>query len=103
MSGVPDRRAWGRIGGLTAWSRHGSDRMLGPAHAGFRRRFERMVDPDGSMDPAERARRAERALRAHMLQMARRSAEVRRKRAASRGRQAGGDRDGSPQAGGDGE
>ena len=70
--------AWGRIGGLTAWSRHGAETMLGPARRGFIARFEHMVDPTGNLSPDERARRAQRALRAHMLQLAARSAEVRR-------------------------
>lgn len=52
--------------------------MVGPAHAGFRRRFERLVDPEGRLDPAERTVRADRARRAHMLQLAQRSAEARR-------------------------
>jgi hypothetical protein len=73
-----EARTWGRIGGLTAWSRNGSETMVGPAHRGFRARFERLVDPDGTLDPAERAIRADRARRAHMLSLAARSAEVRR-------------------------
>jgi hypothetical protein len=52
--------------------------MVGPAHAGFRRRFEQLVDPEGRLDPAERTIRADRARRAHMLQLAERSAEARR-------------------------
>jgi hypothetical protein len=36
---------YGRIGGLTAWSRNDPETMVGPAHRGFRRRFERLVDP----------------------------------------------------------
>jgi hypothetical protein len=47
-------------------------------------RFEKLVDPDGVLDPHERAVRAETARRAHFLQMAARSAAVRRaKRAAA--------------------
>jgi len=56
--------------------------MVGPAHAGFRRRFENLVDPDRKLDPAERDRRADRARRAYMLTLAAKSAEARRKRAA---------------------
>lgn len=43
-------------------------------------RYERQVDPDGRLEPGERARRAESAMRAHMLRMALCSAEVRRRR-----------------------
>lgn len=73
------RRTWGRIGGLTAWSRNDAATMVGPAHRGFRARFERLVDPDGSLDPRERAIRADRARRAHMLTLAAKSAEARRR------------------------
>jgi Ca-activated chloride channel family protein len=60
------RRRWGRIGGLTAWSRHDADTMLGPARRGFAARWEHLVDPDLRLDPAERTRRAERARQAHI-------------------------------------
>lgn len=75
---VRDAARWGQIGGLTAWSRNDREVMVGPAHRGFRARFERLVDPDGKLDPEERAIRADRARRAHMLTLAARSAEVRR-------------------------
>ena len=71
------QQEWGRIGGLTAWSRNGIETMLGPARRGFLARFERAVDPDQALSPEERTRRAERALRAHMLILAQRSARVR--------------------------
>lgn len=58
--------------------------MVGPAHRAFRARFERLVDPEGLLDPAERSIRADRARRAHMLSLAARSAEVRRARAAAK-------------------
>jgi hypothetical protein len=53
MSDV-DARTWGRIGGLTAWSRNDREVMVGAAHRGFRARFERLVDPDGLLEPRER-------------------------------------------------
>jgi hypothetical protein len=74
---------WGQIGGLVAWSRHDAETMQSAARRGFRARFERLVDPDGNLDPAERARRADRARRAWMLKLAARSAEVRRNRKAA--------------------
>lgn len=74
-------RTWGKIGGLRAWALNDAETMVGPAHRGFRRRFENLVDPDGTLDPRERATRADRARRAHMLTLAARSAEVRRKKA----------------------
>ena len=63
---------------MTAWSRNDATTMVGPANRGFRAKFERQVDPDGKLDPAERAARAERARRAYMLQLAARSAASRR-------------------------
>jgi hypothetical protein len=47
-------------------------------------RFEREVDPDGKLAPAERARRAEHARKAHFAMMAARSLQVRRAKAAAR-------------------
>lgn len=43
-------------------------------------RFERQVDPDGELDPADRTRRAESARRAHMQSLALRSARKRAKK-----------------------
>lgn len=71
---------WGRIGGLTAWSRNGRETMLGPARKGFMEKFEREVDPDGTLDPEELAVRAVAARRAYMLRLAMKSAKVRRQR-----------------------
>jgi hypothetical protein len=74
------RKLYGRIGGLTAWATLDPEVMVGPAHRGFRARFERLVDNDGQLDPAERALRTDRAIRAHMLALSAKSAEVRRQR-----------------------
>lgn len=49
-----------------------------PARKAFLDRFERQVDPDGTLDPAERARRADSARKAHMTRLALRSAKARR-------------------------
>jgi hypothetical protein len=43
-------------------------------------RYAREVDPDGTLDPRERARRAEHAMRAHMSYLALRSVQARRRR-----------------------
>jgi hypothetical protein len=42
-------------------------------------RFERQVDPDGELPPAERARRAGHARKAYFTRLALRSAQARRK------------------------
>jgi hypothetical protein len=41
-----------------------------PARAAFLSRFEREVDPEGVLDPQERARRAEHAKKAYFLKLA---------------------------------
>jgi hypothetical protein len=58
--------------------------MVGPAHAGFRRRFENLVDPERVLPEAERQVRADRARRAHMLTLAAKSAAARKKAAPGR-------------------
>ena len=70
MDKPSQQASWGRIGGLTAHSRHTADEMLTGARAGFRRRFELAVDPEGVLDAEERKRRATAALKAHMGRLA---------------------------------
>jgi hypothetical protein len=53
------------------------------ARRAFLDRFEREVDPDGVLPPAERARRAEHARKAHMTRLALASAKARSRRAAA--------------------
>lgn len=48
-----------------------------PARKAFLDRFEREVDPDGTLEPAERARRAEHAKKAYFARLALRSAKSR--------------------------
>ena len=54
-----------------------------PARAAFLARFEREVDPDGVLDPRERARRAEHARKAYFLRLALASAPARGARRAN--------------------
>jgi hypothetical protein len=49
------------------------------ARRGLFDKFEREVDPEGSLLPAERALRAENARKAHYLRMAQKSARARRR------------------------
>jgi hypothetical protein len=44
-------------------------------------RFEKQVDPDGTLAPAERARRAEHARKAYFARLALKSAQARRRAA----------------------
>ena len=52
-----------------------------PARAALAARFEKDVDPEGVLNPDERARRAGHARRAHYLRMQLRSVESRRRAA----------------------
>lgn len=58
--------------------------MTAPARKAFLARFEKQVDPDGTLDPAERARRAQSARSAHFVRMALKSSQARQARAAGR-------------------
>jgi len=70
-----------RIAAEISWSRT-ADRSARtrPARQGFLSRFEKEVDPDGTLPPAERQIRAEHAMRAHMLRLAKRAVAARRAR-----------------------
>lgn len=48
-----------------------------PARKAFLDRFERQADPDGTLAPAERARRAEHLKKAYFLNLAAKSAKAR--------------------------
>jgi len=75
-----DRSTISTIAALDSWART-DDRAArtAPARAAALRKYEDQVDPDRTLDPAERARRAEYARRAHMLRLARLSAQARRR------------------------
>jgi len=68
-----------QIAAHITWSRT-ADRnaRTRPARQAFLAWFEREVDPDGKLPPAERGRRAQHALRAYMLRPAKRSVIPRR-------------------------
>lgn len=59
-----------RIAALARHSRTDGRDATQPAREAFLARFERQVDPDGRLDPQERARRAEAAKREHFQRMA---------------------------------
>lgn len=60
-----------RAGALESWSRT-ADRTARTAAArqAFREKFERQVDPEGILAPADRARRAEQARKAYYARLA---------------------------------
>ncbi|WP_263251605.1 hypothetical protein [Saccharopolyspora rosea] len=79
---TPEQRALrARIGAHISWART-SDRTARTAKARqkFHDRFEREVDPEGVLDPRERAIRADHARKAYFSRLAMRSAAARRVR-----------------------
>jgi hypothetical protein len=70
-----------RIASHESWA-NTADRAgrTAPARKAFSDRFERQVDPDGTMDPTDRARRAEHAKSAYFARLSLKSAQARRAR-----------------------
>jgi len=79
-----ERKLVGAIGSNESWART-PDRAARtePARRAALERFEREVDPDNELTPAERAKRAEFARRAYFQRLTFKSAQARRRRAAS--------------------
>ena len=77
---TPSERAMAAsIGSLTRWAQEPDRKAaMKPARAAFENRFERQVDPNNELDPAERAKRAEMLFKAHMRRLALASAKARR-------------------------
>jgi hypothetical protein len=50
---------------------------------GLRRKFEREIDPDGTLEAADREARVDRAIRAHMIKLSARGVAARRARSTS--------------------
>jgi hypothetical protein len=70
----------GQIGAHAKWAQTtDSTAATAPARQAFNDRFEREVDPDGTLPPEERARRAEHARKAYFLRLALKSAQARRR------------------------
>ena len=69
----------GRIGAAVTHSRWDARDLTAAATEAQLARFDRQVDPDGTLPAEERERRAKAALRAHMTRLALRSVEARRR------------------------
>ncbi len=74
-----ERSLRGSIASYESWAKT-SDRAArtAPARNAQRQKFEDQVDPDGLLDPVERAKRGDFAYRAHMKRLALASAKARR-------------------------
>jgi hypothetical protein len=79
-----DRALRGRIGAYRLHATHDSRETSRPGREAFLASFERAVDPDGILPPAERTRRTAHARSAHFARLAYLSARARRKRATRR-------------------
>lgn len=78
---TPDERALvAQIAAAERWAKT-SDRTAATsaARAGLRAKFEREVDPDGTLPAEERDRRADGLLKAHMLRMSLKAKQARRR------------------------
>lgn len=76
---TPEQRSQrARIAALTRWAKEDPTETAARGQAGLLARFEREVDPDGRLTPAERTRRAECARKAHMTRLAFASSKARR-------------------------
>ncbi|UJW32422.1 hypothetical protein L3Q67_01130 [Saccharothrix sp. AJ9571] len=87
---TPEQRVLrSRLGAHARWAQE-PDRVAATAKArqAFNDRWERQVDPDGELDPHERAVRAEHAKRAHFTRMAMASAKARAKTGGKKRRKA---------------
>lgn len=69
------------IAAHTRWSREDPAANAARGQAGLLARFEREVDPGGTLPPAERERRVQSAYRAHMGRLALASSKARARRA----------------------
>lgn len=71
----------GRIAAHSSWAQtENRSARTAPARAALLDKFDKQVDPDGTLLPAERAKRAENARRAYFAGLAFKSAKARRAR-----------------------
>lgn len=84
MAASPTERALhARLAAHAKWAKTTNpSTATAPARRAFDLRFERQVDPDGTLAPDERIRRAQHARKAYFLKLALRSAQARRKASA---------------------
>jgi hypothetical protein len=78
-SSPAERSLQARLAAHTLHASRDSRELTAPGRAAFMSRFEREVDPQGKLPPAERARRADHAKRAYFVRLALRSAQARRR------------------------
>jgi hypothetical protein len=80
ISMTADRSLIARLAAHESWANTADpSARTAPARRALLDRFERQVDPDGLLSPAERARRAGHARKAYFARLALQSAQARRK------------------------
>lgn len=80
MATDTERRLAAQIAANISWARTpDASARTAPARAALMAKFEHQADPDGTLDPAERARRAEHLRKAYFQRLALKSARARRK------------------------
>lgn len=83
MATATERTLRARLAAHTLHATHDSRELTASARAAFLGRFEREADPEGVLEPAERARRAEHLRKAFFARLALKSAQARRKKKVS--------------------
>jgi hypothetical protein len=83
LATATERALRARLAAHTLHATHDSRELTAPARAAFLGRFEREADPEGVLDPAERARRAEHLRKAFFARLALKSAQARRRKKVS--------------------
>ncbi len=74
----------GRIGAYRLHATHDPKETTAKGRAAFLSRFDKEVDPDGTLPEEERKRRAASARKAHFAKLARASARARREKKAEK-------------------
>lgn len=81
---TPEQRTLrARIAAHAMHARHDTQKTTSAGREAFLARFEREVDPDGTLPPAERARRAEHARKAYFTGLALKSSRARSRKASA--------------------
>lgn len=80
-----ERSMRARIAAYTLHSKSDGRELTGRARQAFLDRFERAVDPSGTLPPAERCRRAAAARKAYFTSLALKSSRARKQNGKQRG------------------
>jgi hypothetical protein len=81
-----ERTLRGRLAAHTLHARRDPQQTTANGRAAFLARFEREVDPEEALHPAERRRRAEQARRAYFIRLSLAAVQARRAKRAEQGR-----------------